>query len=536
MRLETVISRGVVLSRHVALPCILTAPSLGRVPLPPQEGEPIGREVGLAAHLKDGREYQIPVEALLEHGRRAFGAVWTPQEGGGRPLSKGTGAPLSDPSDPLVFPRAFNRVSAPDANSCAGCHHAPFGLPGGGGDIVANVFVLGQRFDALTFDPDDLLSTKGATDELGRFVRLPDVANSRNTLGMYGSGYIEMLARQITRELQEQRDLCPPGDQVRLRSKGIDFGTLSRDPNGRWDCARVAGLVAPSLASEGPAAPPSLILRPFHQSAGVVSLRQFTNNAMNHHHGMQSAERFGAGTDPDGDGFTDELTRADVTATTAFQATLPVPGRVIPRDADVERAVHLGEGLFVAIGCAECHVPRLPLDGDGWIFVEPNPFNPPGNLRPGDAPDLFVDLASDRLPQPRLKPVNGVVEVMAFTDLKVHDISSGPGDPNGEALDMNAPAGSTAFFAGNRRFLTRKLWGCANEPPYFHHGQFTTLRQAVLAHSGEALAARRAFEALADGERNAVIEMLKTLQVLPPGTRSLAVDERGRPRDWQPAF
>jgi hypothetical protein len=38
----------------------------------------------------------------------------------------------------------------------------------------------------------------------------------------------------------------------------------------------------------------------------VVSLRQFSNNAFNHHHGIQSTERLGAGTDPDGDGFVNE--------------------------------------------------------------------------------------------------------------------------------------------------------------------------------------------------------------------------------------
>jgi hypothetical protein len=53
-------------------------------------------------------------------------------------------------SAPLLFPRNFNRISAPDANSCAGCHAVP--RVGGGGDIVANVFVLGQRFDFATFD------------------------------------------------------------------------------------------------------------------------------------------------------------------------------------------------------------------------------------------------------------------------------------------------------------------------------------------------------------------------------------------------
>ena len=99
---------------------------------------------------------------------------------------------------------------------------------------------------------------------------------------------------------------------------------------------------------------------------------------------------------------------------------------------------------------------------------------------------------------------------------------------------MQQPLGSPGFFAGNRKFLTRKLWGTANEPPYFHHGQFTTLRQAVLAHAGEALAARQAFAALSAYERDAVIEFLKTLQVLPPGTKNLIVDEHYKKKQWPP--
>ena len=80
--------------------------------------------------------------------------------------------------------------------------------------------------------------------------------------------------------------------------------------------------------------PPTLIIRPWHQASNVVSLREFTNTAFNQHHGIQSTERFGVDTDPDGDGFINEMTRADVTAVSVWQATLPVPGRVIPRDPD----------------------------------------------------------------------------------------------------------------------------------------------------------------------------------------------------------
>src|SRR5262245_15016439 len=88
----------------------------------------IGREVAIPTHLEDGEEFKIPLVDLVEHGKHLFAANWTIQEGGGRPLTKGTGTPLGNPAMPLVFPRNFNRISAPDSNSCAGCHNAPFGI------------------------------------------------------------------------------------------------------------------------------------------------------------------------------------------------------------------------------------------------------------------------------------------------------------------------------------------------------------------------------------------------------------------------
>jgi cytochrome c peroxidase len=502
----------------------LVASSCGTLFLAAQTRK-IGREVAIPRHLQDGEEYEISTRALIAFGEKLFSAMWTSEEGAGRPLSKGTGNPLSDPSSPLVFPRNFNRLSGPDTNSCSGCHNKP--RIGGGGDIVGNVFVLGQRFDFATFDRSDFIPTKGAVDERGNPVTLQDISDSRKTVGMFGSGFIEMLARQITADLQSIRDHTPPGSSRALVSKSISFGVITHNADGTWNTARVEGIAAPSLASSG-STPPSLIIRPFHQAGNVISLRQFTNNAFNHHHGIQSEERFGLGLDPDGDGFVNELTRADVTAATIFQATLPVPGQVIPNDPEMEAAVANGREKFSQIGCARCHIPALPLDNKGWIFTEPNPYNPSGNFQPGDAPILAVDLTSDQLPGPRLRPVKGAVWVPAFTDFKLHDCTSGTGDPNREALDMNVPAGSDLFFAGNGKFITRKLWGIANQHSFGHHGLYTTMREAVLAHSGEAQNERVAFENLGEYDRNSIIEFLKSLQILPPGVHDLVINESGR--------
>src|SRR5204863_7659260 len=123
--------------------------------------------------------------------------------------------------------------------------------------------------------------------------------------------------------------------------------------------------------------------------------------------------------------------------------------------------------------------------------------------------------------------------VPAYSDFKLHDITDAADDI--EALDMNQSPTSQTFFAGNRKFLTRRLWDVASRPSYFHHGLFTTMRQAVLAHAGEALDQRRAYEHLSKYEQDALIEFLKTLQVLAPGTKSRVVDEHFHAKGWPPS-
>src|SRR5207248_7134535 len=130
----------------------------------------------------------------------------------------------------------------------------------------------------------------------------------------------------------------------------------------------------------------------------------------------------------------------------------------------------------------------------GWVFTEPNPFNPSGNLRTGETRDVTVDLSSPSLPAPRLAPdETGTVWVDAYTDFKLHNICDAD---QAEALDQNQSQWSEKLLGGNCRFLTKRLWGAANEPPYFHHGLFTTLRRYVLDHAGEELASRRALDEL----------------------------------------
>jgi len=465
----------------------------------------IGERPALEEHVKqiDIEAGKIRFDDLLEIGEEIFAARWNLLDGQGRPAATGAGAPTK--RNPLSnIP--FIRTSGPDATSCADCHHQP--TIGGAGGFVANVFVLAQILDPVT----DSVS--------GEF------SNERNTLGMNGSGAIEMLAREMTVDLQALRQLAISkarqfgrGHTVSLVTKDVSFGQLTARPDGSVDTSKVEGV------------DPDLIIKPFHQKGVVNSVRVFTVNAYNHHHGMQAIERFGVGqkdnkgnlittNDFDEDGVPDEMTVGDITAATIFQAAMNIPGRVIPSDHQRRAAAQRGESLFEDIGCADCHRPELVLESA--FFSEPNPFNPPGNLRPQDVrrPVAF-DLTSD-IPGPRLERrgngKRGAV-VRAYTDLKRHVICDDT-DPffcNEQVIQSGVPVD---------QFITRKLWDVGNTAPYGHRGDLTTITEAILHHAGEARPQRERFAALPKALQNEIVEFLKQLQVLPNGSPREIIDRQ----------
>lgn len=236
---------------------------------------------------------------FIADGRRLFEARFNILDGAGRPAATGDSKPtIRSPVSQL-----FQRIAGPDANSCAGCHNQPF--IGGSGDFAANVFV-GAHFS----DPPTETITKAITNE-------------RNTIGMFGDGAIEMLAREMTADLQDLRQearirasTSRKDYRTNLTTKGIDFGYLVARPDGTVDLDGLRGVDT------------SLVVKPFGTKGVAVSLREFTIFALNQHHGIQAVERFGwprTGTsDFDGDGKSDEFTVGQVSALTVFQAALPL--------------------------------------------------------------------------------------------------------------------------------------------------------------------------------------------------------------------
>jgi hypothetical protein len=416
---------------------------------------------------------------FIADGRRLFVAQFNVLDGAGRPMATGDSKPtIRSPVSNL-----FQRIAGPDANSCAGCHNHPF--VGGSGDFAANVFV-GAHF------------TDPPTESVA-----PPITNERNTIGLFGSGAVEMLAREMTADLHDLRaeariraSAARANYRINLTAKGIDFGYLVAHPDGTIDIDGVRGIDA------------DLVVKPFGTKGVAISIREFTIFALNQHHGIQAVERFGwprTGTaDFDGDGKQDEFSVGQVSALTVFQAALPAPTRErLTRQSDAA-AARLGEVRFSEIGCTSCHVPRLPLRSL-W-FLEPNPYNRPGAVVPTDVGGQIAVPLPFSADSALFRDATGAPYVAAYTDLKRHVI-----------CDEDDP-----FFCNEQRrqdfvpidqFLTSKLWDAGSSMPYGHRGDLTTLSEAIIHHSGEAKEVKRAFLSLPDKDKIAVITFLRSLKV-----------------------
>jgi cytochrome c peroxidase len=408
---------------------------------------------------------EYSVARAIADGRALFKAKFNSADGAGRPESTGDSKPTPRPSAGVMF----QRVAGPDANSCAGCHNEP--LVGGSGEFVTNTFV-----GAHLSDPPSLSISEDGTSE-------------RNTVTLFGSGAVELVAREMTEELQQRRDTTiaeakSAGTPIRTEmiGKNTRFGAITAHPDGYVDYGELEGVDY------------SLIVRPFGVKGVAASLREFTTFALNQHHGIQALERFGwerTGRDDfDSDGKSIEFSIGQVTAMVLFQATLPTPSRLDPT-----RRPSVGARTFAAIGCARCHTPTAKLRSN--IFSEPGPFNRPGAMNANDTKTI-VRIKLD-LPQ-----VEDGYLVAMYSDLKRHRMCDDDVRHfcNERLRQDNVP---------QELFMTMKLWDLATSAPYGHRGDCSTLSEAILAHGGEARSAREAFRALSDSEKRTLIEFLLSL-------------------------
>ncbi|GAA0787048.1 hypothetical protein E1180_16115 [Roseibium denhamense] len=446
--------------------------------LPPWSEKAIVEDVDIQALAASGDD---PIAVLQPIGEDLFTAKFTVLDGAGRPDATGAILPTKVRRQSHL---TFQRLAGLDANACSSCHNEP--VVGGAGSFTANVFVS-EGFESADFDTID-----------------PQFSNERNTNALQGAGLIELLAREMTADLRKQRQSALAGarqsgepETVALVTKGVSFGHLTAFADGTLDVSRIEGVDH------------DLTIRPFSQKGVFTSLRQFTVNAMNAHHGIQPAERFGSdwtGTaDFDGDGYLDEMSTGQVSALVAWQATLPAPGRKDDLPEVWQDAADHGEDLFAATGCASCHLPSLPLDS--LVFLDPGPYDTAGTLRQSDVETpLVLDLETLVWVQSLPRDESGRVLVPLFGDLKRHKIADAANDTLGNELLAQR-------FVARDVFITAELWGVGSTAPYGHRGDLTTLHEVIMAHGGDAADSQKAYAALEEDERQYVLAFLRSLEI-----------------------
>src|SRR6201987_3506439 len=137
----------------------------------------------------------------IRRGRQLFQRKFTQAQGQGPNEGDGVGDLNSDIA-----------IGAGLSDSCAGCHGRPRGSGGAGGNVVTR----------------------------------PD---SRDAPHLFGLGLKEMLADEMTADLRSTRDLALARAKrqkspvmLKLRRKGVQFGSITGNPDGTVDTSQVVGV------------------------------------------------------------------------------------------------------------------------------------------------------------------------------------------------------------------------------------------------------------------------------------------------------
>ncbi|MFO0588879.1 MAG: hypothetical protein U0441_15120, partial [Polyangiaceae bacterium] len=183
-------------------------------------------------------------DEMFQIGAQLFTLTFTPDDGfGARDL-------------PAMSRFHKGRRGGPDARKCASCHWR--GGPAGSGDAADNAYLDG--------DGDSQSS-----------------ALARNPPPLAGAGWVEIAAREMTTELQSQRDQAlsfakenGTAVDVGLTSKGIKFGVIHVGTDGSVDTSKIEGIDS------------DLVVKPFGWKGTFASIRDAAEDALLVHHGMES--------------------------------------------------------------------------------------------------------------------------------------------------------------------------------------------------------------------------------------------------------
>ncbi|MGH7529329.1 MAG: di-heme oxidoredictase family protein [Gemmatimonadales bacterium] len=206
----------------------------------------------------------------------------------------------------------------------------------------------------------------------------------------------------------------------------------------------------------------------FGRKAEFATIQEFIEGALRLEMGLTTPRRpheppvngrpVPAGTDPARD---PEVSQTVVDLLTSFVRFLDAPAPAPPRSRAHRDTLARGEALFGSLGCAACHTPAL---------------------RTGD----------------HTVPALAQREVRLYSDLLLHDM--GPG-----LADVCGPVATPA------EVRTEPLMGLRHRTRFLHDGRTSDLREAILAHGGEAERARRSFTRLPWLRQEQLVIFLRSL-------------------------
>ena len=396
-------------------------------------------------------------------------------------------------------------IGAGLADSCALCHGRPRGSAGVGGNVATR----------------------------------PD---SRDAPHLFGLGLKEMLADEITTDLRNIRQqaitlAAQRGHSVTLplRSKGINYGTITAAPSGTVDTSNVQGV------------DPDLRVKPFFAEGRAISIREFVVGALHKEMGLESndpdlanahtgarvvtpsgmvldgsTDRIDAPPDPDPGSGNYEIDPAAVDHLEFYLMNYFKPGI-----GQQNTATQLGQRKFNTIGCNACHIQNLQINHDRRVADVETAYDPARGIFNNlfSTAGTLVNVIDDGRGYPPLKQPQGNSYLVAniFTDFKRHDLGSNFYERNYDGTLR-------------RQFLTRPLWGVATKSSFGHDGRSISLDEVILRHGGEAQAARDAYANLPEPESTALQKFLRSLVLFPPDDTASNLDPGNRNAQNFPQF
>ena len=339
-----------------------------------------------------------------------------------------------------------------------------------------------------------------------------------------------MLADEMTTDLRNIRSLAQAkaAQQHRpvtmgLSSKGIDFGSITAQPDGSVDTSQISGI------------DPDLRVKPFFAEGSEFSIRRFIVGALHNEMGMSAssdpdilAASAGARVvTPSGmvlDGSLDKITPPpaadpqngnEVDPAVVDHLEFYLLNYFKPGHGQQNDATELGREVFNRIGCASCHVPNLTVNHDRRVADLETNYDPVRgifNSLFATATPLIVTVDDGSgLPLMKLPAGGSFVVKDLLTDFKRHDVGPKFYERNWDGTLQT-------------EFITRPLWGVGSTGPYGHDGRSMTLDDVILRHGGESQKSRDAYAALSSRKSAALQAYLNSLVLFPPDDTASTLD------------